>query len=91
MWLSRHRMWQSGHVFTFCSLLLAAGFLLQLKTLYLNHMKNQRMHEYTKMVKEMSQQIERVEKIANSTNHLLGGLQAKLKKYAHSKGTLKNS
>lgn len=91
MWLLRQRMWQSGHLFAFCSLLLAAGFLLQLKALYLNHMRNQRMQEYTRMVKELSAQMDRVGRVANTTNYLLGGLQAKVRREARNRVAFKIS
>lgn len=91
MWLLRQRMWQSGHLFAFCSLLLAAGFLLQLKALYLNHLRNQRIQEYTRMVKELSAQMEKVGRVANATNYLLNGLQAKNAHNNNNNGALKIS
>lgn len=54
MWLVRHRFWQSGHIFAVCSLILAAGFMLQIRVLYHNHLKQQRYQEYRETVRHVN-------------------------------------
>ncbi|CAH1992231.1 unnamed protein product [Acanthoscelides obtectus] len=46
----RQRIFQANNLFIVCSLLLAAGFVLQIKVLYNNHQQNLRFLEYTQRI-----------------------------------------
>lgn len=49
----RQRFSQTNNLFILCSLLLAAGFMLQIKVLYNNHQKQLRLQEYKQRVSEL--------------------------------------
>ncbi|KAJ8953948.1 hypothetical protein NQ318_019191 [Aromia moschata] len=71
----RQRFCQTNNVFIICSLLLAAGFILQIKVLYINHQKQLRLMEYKQRISEVTETINSVEKLANYTSSLMRKLE----------------
>ncbi|KAJ8979333.1 hypothetical protein NQ317_006947 [Molorchus minor] len=67
----RQRFYQSNNLFIICSLLLAAGFILQIKVLYNSHQKQLRLTEYKQRINDVSDTLNSVEKLANHTSSLM--------------------
>ncbi|KAJ8916120.1 hypothetical protein NQ315_004487 [Exocentrus adspersus] len=85
----RQRFLQTSNLFVLCSLLLAAGFMLQIKVLYNNYQKQLRLQEYKHRLNDVTETINSVEKLANYTSSLMKKLEMATKPYKFNKTRLK--
>nr|CAI5836379.1 unnamed protein product [Callosobruchus analis] len=87
----RQRFFHTNNLYVVCSLLLAAGFILQIKLLYNNHQKHLRFLEINNGINEVYEAAHLVERLANHTNSLINKMDKTMKSYKYNKIRLKGT
>ncbi|GJQ82219.1 hypothetical protein Trydic_g19422 [Trypoxylus dichotomus] len=71
----RQRIFQSSNLIFLISLLVVGGILFQIRTLYNNHQRHLRIQAYTKDVMKLSEEMNVIHKVANTSMGLLRKLE----------------
>lgn len=78
MCILHRRLIQLNNLYVVLGVLLAIGFIIQVKILYHNHQRNLRLADYSERLNDLSYQMKAVMKVSNSTSILMRRLQLTL-------------
>lgn len=76
MWCYRLRAWQSSPLIILLSFAVAAGLVVQLKTLYDNHQKHLRIVDYGTSIDEMTATVEHVDRVTNRLSLMIKRIES---------------